>query len=271
MKIKFSVLLSVYSKSKAHEVEECLSSIVLQTLPPDETVIVLDGPISADIVHVIDSFKPKMTMKVVKIDRNVGLGAALNIGIANCDNEVIGRIDSDDICALNRFEVQLPYLESNHRLAVIGSDVILFNEDGNIGCRRVPTTNEEIIKFSRLRNPFNHPTVMFRKKEILDLGGYPEVRYSQDYLLWLKCIINGKNMANIPEPLVFMRHDSSLIERRGLKMIKYDNSPYLFQYREGMISLPRLIFCVSIRVGYQIINSLKASGLRLLRAFSRGK
>ena len=196
MQAKFSVLISIYIKSKAEEVSECLSSIASQTLIPQETVIVLDGPILENTREVLKKFKEILNIRIVDIEKNVGLGAALNVGLASCKYGLIARIDSDDICTPERFEIQLPSFSHSADLTLVGSDIILFNEIGKIGYRKVPVTQTEIVKFSKHRNPFNHSTVMFRKDDILRIGGYPEVRYSQDYLLWLKCIKNGFVLKN---------------------------------------------------------------------------
>ncbi|WP_054750974.1 hypothetical protein [Lacticaseibacillus thailandensis] len=92
-------------------------------------------------------------------------------------------------------------------------------EDGNeaniIGKREVPLSRRAIERFARFRSPFNHPTVMFRKKAILALGGYERLDFLEDYLLWAKLIATGAVVTNCPDVLLLMRSGANLYGRRG--------------------------------------------------------
>ena len=93
-------------------------------------------------------------------------------------------MDSDDICERNRFADQIKYFNSFYDL--VGGQIVEFNEnifDSKNIKRRVPINEEEIKKFSKLRNPFNHPTVMFRKEFFNDVGKYKEMKFFEDYFL----------------------------------------------------------------------------------------
>ena len=216
--LKFSVLLSVYSKEKRKNLELSLKSIYDdQILKPDEIVLVEDGPLTeelyAEINHQLDRLKG--ILKIVKLEKNSGLGNALKEGVLHCTYEWIARMDTDDIAYPNRFEKQIRFLEKNKDIDVLGSYMsefstsiteILFTKDA-------PTVNlEEYMKY---RDPVNHPSVVFRKKKVLEAGNYKEIFLNEDTYLWVRMIAKGAKFANIPEPLVYFRINNDTYRRRG--------------------------------------------------------
>lgn len=219
----FSVLLSVYFKESPQNLDECLSSIFSQTMPPDEVVLVLDGHIGEPLRLIIDKWEALLPLVVHPLDKNVGLGKALNIGLSMCSNEIIFRMDTDDICVPERFEKQINRFHSNPELSIIGGYIDEYDE-GMValkGTREVPLKNNDIIKYMRYRNPFNHMTVAFRKSAITDVGGYQHHEYMEDYNLWLRLLSRGYLGENLPEVLVHARTGNSMISRRrGWSYIK---------------------------------------------------
>lgn len=164
---KFSVLLSVYRKEKKDYLLSSIKSILNQSSIPNEIVIVEDGPLDEELDNLINTFikkYPKL-FKIVKLEKNVGLGLALNEGLKACSFELVARMDTDDIAKKLRFEKQLQEFESNPQLSIVGTNTDEFISDpANVISRRVvPEKNEDILKFSRRRSPFNHPTVMYKK------------------------------------------------------------------------------------------------------------
>ena len=115
MEIKFSVLMSVYYKEKPEWLEFSLSSVLDQTLLPNEIVIVKDGPIDDELNLVIDEYSNKNPelFKVYSLNKNVGLGPALNYGMKQCQYDLIARMDSDDYIVPERFEKQLSIYKEN--------------------------------------------------------------------------------------------------------------------------------------------------------------
>lgn len=100
MKEKFSVLLSVYKNEKPEYLKSAIESIYFaQTLKPSEIILVEDGPLTVELYDVIRELKVKLenTLKIVKLEKNSGLGIALNKGIFECENELVARMDTDDI------------------------------------------------------------------------------------------------------------------------------------------------------------------------------
>ena len=259
-----SVLVSVYFGNTASEVARCLDSLLDQTLRAAEVVIVLDGPISSAVRSKINEYERLLNLKLISLQENLGLGQALNRGLVECRHEYVARIDVDDVCKRHRFSVQYQYMVSNPDVVVLGGQVELFDEGGVYGNRRVPTDLEAIRRYSRLRNPFNHSTVMFRKSPILKIGGYPPARFTQDYLLWVKCISHGYVVRNLREVLVAMHADQKMAGRRGLRYFKYDIKPYIQNYicRNNGLFFFSLAFL--LRLGFNSFNSIKAIVFRLL-------
>ncbi|SPW30947.1 putative glycosyl transferase [Edwardsiella tarda] len=162
---RFSVLMSLYDKEKPEYLNECLESISHQTLMPDEIVIVLDGPVNINLMAILDKWIKIIPIVIYKIERNVGLGNALNFGISKCKNEIIARMDTDDICMPNRFNIQIPLINAYPELSVLGSAIIEFSPDDKVfsGLKQMPLIHDNIVKYSKYRNPMNHMTVVFKK------------------------------------------------------------------------------------------------------------
>ena len=215
--MKYSVLMTVYKKDNPEYFKLALESMINQTKKPDEIVLVKDGPIESNLQDVIDKAKKKYKKIVeVSLKKNVGLGLALNEGIKVCKNELIARMDSDDIAELNRCEEQLKLFEKDSKLDIVGCPVKEFvgTPDNIVGYRNVPLTNEEIYKYAKKRDPFNHPTVMYRKSRLLKVGCYGDYRKNQDTDLWIKMLHDGCKCANTKEYLLNFRFDENTYKKR---------------------------------------------------------
>ncbi|MCL2083509.1 MAG: glycosyltransferase [Oscillospiraceae bacterium] len=218
--MEYSVLLSVYDKERPEHLLEAVESMEKQTAPSKELILVCDGPLTPGLEDVIALLTERYPywIKPVRLAENNGLSAALNAGLARCSCDLIARMDSDDISLSDRCERQIKVLKSQEYDIVSGTVLEFEGEPGNIISSRVlPENSGEILKFSKRRNPFNHPAVMFRKEAVLKVGGYGECRYFEDYELWTKLLAAGCSGYNIPEPLLKMRAGSNLYARRGGK------------------------------------------------------
>lgn len=225
----FSVLMSVYIKENPMYLNESIKSVVNQTYLPSEIVIVKDGPLTNELNMVIDKYKEDYNdlFKIIELEENVGLGKALNIGIKNCTYDIIARMDSDDICVKDRFEKQIKVFKENENIDLVGSYISEFsgNKDNIENIRAVPTSHDDIVKYSKRRNPFNHMTVMYKKSAVLDSGNYQESFLNEDYNLWVRMLVKGYKVSNIPESLVLVRCDENTYRRRGgIKYIKSEVS-----------------------------------------------
>lgn len=245
--MSFSVLISVYDKEDPSNLDECLNSILRQTLKPDEIVLVEDGQLNIDLIKIINFYKKKIKIKSYPLKNNVGLGAALNYGLAFCKFNYIVRVDSDDINLPNRFKKLINKLDEGFYL--VGSQIKEFDKKGFKKIRKVPVDYEDIKIFAKRRNPFNHMSVAFRKDKILNVGAYPNYRFKQDYFLWIKMISNYNLLTNINEVLVYARSDDNLILRRG--GIDYALTEISLQkelLREGISTLYESFYYGAIRM-----------------------
>lgn len=117
MRESFSVLLSVYWKENPVYLRDSLDSVFGQTVRASEVVLVEDGPLTPDLDRVVEEYEAKYPeLKVIKLPQNRGLGLALNEGMKHCTNELIARMDTDDICKPYRFERQLAVFRLIRRL-----------------------------------------------------------------------------------------------------------------------------------------------------------
>lgn len=215
---KYSVLMSVYKKENPEYFRLSIESMINQTLKPDEIVIVKDGHLTNELNEVITSFAsvyPKL-FTIVSLEDNVGLGKALNEGLKRCRNELVARMDTDDISLKERCELQVDEFIKNKELSIVGTMIDEFydNPTNIISSRIVPTSHDDIIRYARRRNPFNHPTIMYRKASVLDCGGYSDLRKNQDNDLWVRMLIKGCKTKNIDKSLLLFRFNEETYHKR---------------------------------------------------------
>ena len=218
-----SLLMSVYIKENPEYFRQSLKSALGQTVKAKEIVLILDGPITTELQEVIIDFKKDNleVLKVVPLDNNVGLGKALAIGVEVCKYDLVARMDTDDIMLPSRIEKQYSEFTKDPNLTIVGSNIDEFYDSPKsiVGRRIVPETNREIREFSKKRNPFNHMTVMFKKKAVLDVGNYQPMMGFEDYYLWVRLLKAGYKGKNIQESLVYARTGEGMYARRGGKNI----------------------------------------------------
>lgn len=264
-----SVLMSVYKNDKEYHFALALRSILEQSLMPAEVVIVLDGPVVFDVealvAEVVDS--AKVVVKIVRLPENRGLGFALKVGLEVVSNELVARMDADDIAFPNRLQLQVGRFSMDDDLAVLGGQVREFvgNIEAITGRRCVPTSNSEIARFLELGNPFNHMSVMFRRSIVSAVGGYEDCRFYEDYLLWFKIVKAGYKCANLAQDLVYVRAGrDQLSRRRGLRLLKCEWRFQILLLRRCYISrikllrnmlfrgVPRVLPLIMFRIAYSV-------------------
>lgn len=269
--LPYSVLMSVYGREASDCLDGALDSVYRQSVPPSEVILVKDGPLTAELENVIERYRRRYANRLVLVplESNVGLGLALSSGLERCTSELIARMDTDDICDSDRCEKQLQFLSANPQIAVVGTWIAEFESDKNRICseRRLPTRPDELLRFARTRNPLNHMTVMFRKNAVVEAGGYQPFEGFEDYFLWVRLLLRGGLIANIPEPLVRVRAGSAQLARRG--GLRYAMIELRFQrmlFKTGFISFPLLAFNCAVRSLARVLPvTLRALAYRLLR------
>ena len=251
---KYSVLMSVYHKEKPEYLKQAIESIQKQTLSTNDFVLVCDGPLNEGLDGVIAEKQQEMgeALNVVHLGENRGLGNALNEGIKHCKNELVARMDSDDIAYADRCEKQLAVFSTHPEVSICSGIVEEFTTDPNVvDARRVPPeTNAEIVEFAKKRNPFNHPCVMYKKSAVEAVGSYQDFYLLEDYYLWLRMLMAGYQGYNIQEPLLHMRAGSDMYLRRaGWKYAKTQARLFKFMKQQGFIGNGQYIKSCVIRSG----------------------
>lgn len=270
---KYSVLMSLYINEETSNFQTAIYSMINQTLPPEEIVLVEDGPLTNDLYEAINEVKrehPNLITSVVH-EKNKGLGIALRHGMEAAHNEIVARMDTDDIAVLDRCEKQIRFLLDNPDVSIVGGQIEEFIGDISnvVGKREVPLSDNDLKEFIKKRCPFNHMTVMFRKSAILEVGNYQEWFWNEDYYLWIRLAISNKKFSNLPETLVMVRTGADMYRRRGGK--KYFESEKRLQKlmkKSGLIGYPRYLINVSERLVLQVLMPNWLRGI-VFRKFAR--
>lgn len=223
----FSVLLSTYYKERPEYFKAALDSIFTQTLPAPEVVLVCDGALTPELDSLITHYQREYPeiLQVVRLEKNGGLGNALNEGLKHCSYDIVARMDTDDIAFPNRFERQITFLLAHPDIDVLSSsiDEFIHTPKEVISRRTLPEMHEDIVRFARYRCPVNHPAVVFRKSTIMRAGGYQHFPLFEDYYLWARVIMQGGQLHSLPEALLYFRmNHATLGRRRGWHYIHSD-------------------------------------------------
>lgn len=257
--MKTSLLISIYKKNTLNELNRCFESIKDQSYIPNEIVLIIDGPIEESLFMGIQSWTNFLPIKVHKLNKNMGLAYALNYGMKLCIHDWIFRMDIDDVCVKDRFLKQIKIISSNPDIDIHGGNIECFEFFPNFFSGRiVPTKFDAIKKYMKYRNPLNHPSVFFNKNKILNIGGYPQAKLGQDYLLWINAMVNGLKIENTKDVLVFMQVDKDTYSRRGLKNLKYDTYPYFLMYKNKITNIFELLIGLVLRLTYCIYCSVRS-------------
>lgn len=254
--------MNVYHGDDPQWFRDAVDSILDQTAAPDQVVLVVDGPVPPALEEVIAGYEGREPFTVVRLPENQGLGNARRVGLAACRNELVAMMDADDLSVPDRFEKQLARLAQDERLAIVGGNISEFLDtvDNSVGLRVVPQDHEQIVSYLRTRCPMNHVTVMLKKSQIQQVGGYIEWIYNEDYYLWVRMYLAGLRFANVPDILVNVRVGADMYKRRG--GWTYFKSEYLlqkFMRKHRVIGFGTYVMNVAKRLVMQVLmpNSLR--------------
>jgi GT2 family glycosyltransferase len=253
----FTLLVSTYGRDDPTFLREAvLSSTTAQTRPPDEVVLVQDGPVPEELATEIKRLVDTLPMPVrhLELPDNVGLGPALDAGLAASSHEIVARMDADDVSVPHRFERQLALIEAG--ADIVGSGLLEFGEsvEDVVGRRTPPTDPDEIRRVIRFRDPFNHPTVVYRRSAVLAAGGYTDMALLEDYLLFTRMVEAGAVPANLAEPLVYYRVGAGAYARRGGTALLRSELRLQRRFRElGITSRTEYLRNVAVRGGYRLV------------------
>ena len=256
MREPFSLLVPVYHGDRPDYLRRAFRSAVDdQTLRPAQVVIVRDGPVRPELADCLDDLVAGSPVPVtlVLLPRNGGLGPALDRGLAASEHDVVARMDADDVAMPHRFEVQLPLIADAD---IVGSGLLEFAGDtGEIVGQRVPPIGQEkIARYARMHDPFNHPTVVYRRGAVHGAGGYGDLKLMEDYALFARMLQNGARAVNVAEPLVWYRVGETAFKRRGGTALLRSELRLQRDFRKnGFTSPAQYARNVVVRGGYRLI------------------
>ncbi|MGN6783071.1 MAG: glycosyltransferase [Marmoricola sp.] len=253
----FSLLMSTWAGDDPAQLREAFHSTVQeQTRRPDDVVLVVDGPVPAALDAAIAELSDKspVPVRVLRLAKNQGLGPALDAGLRACRHEVVARMDTDDLSAPDRFARQLPLIEDG--ADIVGSGLWEFGSDPTdvVGRRTPPTDPAEIRRVVRFRDPFNHPTVVYRRSAVVAAGGYTDLPLLEDYLLFTRMVEAGAVPANLSDPLVSYRVGEGAYARRGGWALLRSELALQRRLRTlGLTSRTEYARNVAVRGGYRLV------------------
>jgi len=260
--------MSVYMREKPAFLEAALQSLVDQSEPAAQVVLVKDGPLTIELEAVIELFQLKLPLECCVLAENQGLAVALNEGLKQCRHEWVARMDSDDIALPERFALQSAFIAKHPDVDVLGACI----EERDIAMKRVlarrqvPATHTDIVRFAKRRSPVSHPVVVFRKSAVIAVGGYPLFQRAQDYALWSLMLVRGYRFANQPECLLWMRTGEGLMARRGYQYFLNELRLLRFQREIGFLGWFAYVLNVLARFTLRAVpNRLK----QLIYKFAR--
>jgi GT2 family glycosyltransferase len=267
----FSLLLPVWGGDDPAFLREAFTSTVhAQTRRPDQVVLVQDGRVPDALADVIAELVRDSPVRVdhVVMEDNLGLGPALDLGLAACDHEIVARMDADDVSLPTRFERQLPVLEAG--ADIVGSGLLEFETsvEDVVGSRTPPTDPAEIRRAMRFRDPFNHPTVVYRRSAVQAAGGYTDMALMEDYLLFARMVDGGARPANLAEPLVCYRVGAGAYARRGGRQLLRSELALQRRFLElGITTRAQYVRNITVRGGYRLVpEALRRLAYRALIA-----
>lgn len=206
---KISVIMPAYNAEKY--IAEAIDSILGQTFGDFEFIILNDCSTDRTEEIILSYDDPRIVY--LKNEQNMGVAATLNRGLEIAKGEYIARMDADDISLPERFEKQTTMLNKDCLLAAIGSNAIIFNEDGTKQYTNVPVGFRNIKITMPISNPFIHPAMMMRKSMLTGLEYDSVFEGREDYRLWM-CLSQRYAMDNLPDRLLKYRYHTNQVTQK---------------------------------------------------------
>ena len=210
---RVSVLMGIFNC--ADTLEQAVVSIQNQTHSDWELILCDDG--SADDTYRIAKMLAEQDSRIIllKNERNMGLNYTLNRCLQVATGDYIARMDGDDACVPERFEMQLEILRSHPEIDIVSSHMTFFDETGEWGLAKIPAnpSPEQIVGGTAI----HHAAVLMRKSAMDAVGGYsedPRTMRVEDLDLWIRLYARGSRCYNIQKPLYRMRNDQNALMRR---------------------------------------------------------
>lgn len=206
---RVSVILPAYN-AEAY-IKEAIASILGQTFRDFELIAINDCSKDGTEEIILSFGDPRLVY--VKNEENMGVAATLNRGLSLAKGEYIARMDADDISLPTRLEKQTAYLDAHLDIAVLGTNVETFDENGPLYTGWSATNPQQMNVDLFFSCGIAHPSVMTRKSVIQELGGYDrEFEGLEDYELWCR-VSKSHGVTTLPEILFRYRVHSGQVTK----------------------------------------------------------
>jgi len=248
-----SVVMPVYNAEKY--LDKAIQSILKQTYNNFEFIIINDGSVDNSLVT-IGKYK-NQDERICLIDKkNGGIVEALNDGLKIAKGKYIARMDSDDIAFINRFEEQIKIFANNPKIDLVYTDTMLIDKNGDVICRSWRPNLEKTLLNLEINTFVPHPTVMFKKDTVINLGGYTKKRpHAEDLDLWLRMINNGCKFFYLKKYLLYYRLNPNSVRANicdnywykvATRVITSGYRVRVFKYFKYLNSKERLILLIKM-------------------------
>ncbi|MDA9052918.1 glycosyltransferase [Planktomarina temperata] len=253
---RISVVMAVCSKDDPKDLSEAISSIFESPALNVEVVLIGDGALSSELYRVVAEFKKNNANFIYdEMLKRSGPAKAWNRGIDAASGDLIYRMDADDLMRPSTLDTLRNFLYCNPDIALVGGKIEEFKKcPGDLGrIRSVPLSHEDILKKMDFGNPFNHVTVMFRKRSI-GVVRYEQINGFVDYLFWLKLRKQKLCFANLDAILVDVRIGNGFLQRRrGLEYALSELSFAVLCVRRGLLPFRSLLVYVLVRFPIRLL------------------
>jgi len=213
--VKVSILMPVFNAQDT--LRECLDSILRQSLQEFE-IIAVDDFCSDDSVKIMQSYDDPRICIIE--NKNKGIVPALNTGLACCRSDYVARMDADDVMYVDRLQKQYDVLLEDDGITLCATQAKKFPEEiiqaGYVEYMRWQNaclSMQDIKNQIYIESPFAHPSVMFRKRRVIEAGAYKDGEFPEDYELWLRLFHEGHSMMKLEEVLIGWRESQGRLSR----------------------------------------------------------
>lgn len=234
--LKISVIMPFYNCKDF--LDDSIQSILNQTFSDFEFIIINDAS-TDNSDKIVKKYLDDERIIYIKNRKNEGIVYNLNHGLDIAKADIIARMDGDDISDITRFKKQYEFLKNNLSIDVVGSFIKIIDEKNNkIGERKKMTDPKKIKKDFLIHSSLVHPTTMYRKKPVLDIGKYrKKYLHTEDLDLWYRLVYSGCNVSNIPEFLLKYRIHSNSCTKYGRKKVFKQMQSRIYAIKKYKIKL----------------------------------
>ena len=250
----YDVLMPMAPWESPSILSEALASLEDQSLQPAQVIVSCDGPPPAELRQIL--MVSRLPLLIVEGPGQEGVGPVLARGMDHCRSELVVRADADDISIPQRCFLQVESMLQRPELAAMSSWIDEFQQNPlkTTSIRQVPIGSVEVRRFSRWRNPMNHPAVILRQSMVRQVGGYRSCPGFEDYYLWLRLLAGGLPLDNCASSLVKVRVGPGHTARRNGWPYLQAEAIFLFRCaREGLLDWSHVLLLGLLRLPIRLV------------------